>query len=309
MLRMLLLALGLPVIALADVHPYPEEALTRVQTRSIPDIERVFRDDILQRLPREIRPRGSQITLIYPKSGRNALDFYADPTTQSIALPLSSLRFFDDMATLYAWIARHNCRLEYAQTYLLMAFDPDEMVETPLIAFGIDRDVALADSYVNDVSGKVFSSGVQFLLAHELGHLLLDHQGGLIGGLSQQQEREADAFALEHFARLGGLPGGAFWYYQMTMWNDPLADAERSRSTHPISGDRMVALGDRLLATPMDFAHGELDPQAELETVEALGQMFLDFATQLEDDALMTFMHDTQPLAFPPTDFMKACPG
>jgi hypothetical protein len=78
----------------------------------------------------------------------------------------------------------------------------------PLVAFDIDKETALADPFVEDVSTKILDSTVNYLLAHEVGHVMLGHEGGLTGGASQEQEIAADRFALDFFTAVGTPPLG-----------------------------------------------------------------------------------------------------
>lgn len=286
---------------------YPEDALNEVRERSVPVIRSVFADDIVPRLPPDQQARAKGIKLMFPQQGPWPLAFYAYPQSGQVHMPLTSIRFFDEIATLQAWFERHGCRAEYIQTYLYSLLRLKMDLPPPLEAFALDRAHLLADSYTNDLSGKILSSGVQFILAHEVGHLLLDHGATNTSAESQYQETEADAFALEHFARLGGNPMGIFWYFQMAWWNDPADDHGRARNTHPVSPERMRALSARLLSNPMDFTHGEADPAREAVFVQSLGQMTANFADLIEDDQMLTLMPQGMAEQFPLSGMATAC--
>ncbi len=298
-------ALALPVAAQVR---YEEPDLQRVRERSVPAIHKVFSEDIIGLLPRDLRPQAAGITLAFPTSGPSPLGFYAEPSSQTIYMPLSSIRFFDDVATLFAWFESKSCQPEYLQSYLYSLLRQRRPLPPPLVAFAIDRDVALADPYTDDVSAKIFSSGLQFILAHETGHLLLRHEPGASAAVSQQQEAAADRFALEHFARLGGAPMGVLWYYIAAWWQDPLS-ADRHRSSHPVSPERIRALGDRLLANPMDFAHGELNPEHEAELVRQMAAMVRLVADQIDEDGFLNLLPIEMDRNYPASRFSRACPS
>lgn len=309
MLRLTLLiltvALGMPAAAQMQ---YDDADLQRVNERSVPNIRSVFVEDIIRLLPRDLRPKAAGITLAFPRNGPNPLAFYAEPSTQTIYMPLSSIRFFDDVATLFAWFESNSCQPEYLQSYLYSLLRKGRPLPPPLKAFSIDREVALADAYTNDVSTKIFSSGLQFILAHETGHLLLEHTPGVGAAISQQQETAADLFALEHFARLGGVPMGVLWYYMAAWWQDPLTTA-RDSSSHPVSPERIRALGQRLLSDPMDFSHGENDPAQEAELVRQMGAMVLSLADQIDEDGFLTLLPSEMDRNYPASRFDRACPS
>lgn len=297
-----------PGLSLAQVV-YSQADLDRVMNRSVPDIRAVFEQDILGNLPREMRAQAARIRLDFPETGPGPLAFYADPDSRTIFMPLASIRFFDDMATVYAWFESRDCDAAYIQSYLHAVLRRNRPLPSPLRAFAIDRDAAFADPYTYDVSGKILSSGLQFILAHEVGHLLLDHRVGLPPALSQVQEAEADAFALDHFARLGGSPMGVFWYYMTAWWKDPADAAGRDASTHPVSSERIMAMSRRLAEAPMDFAHGELEPEREARLVADLAGMIAQLAGMIDDDGMLTLMPLTLERDYPESRFPFACPG
>lgn len=309
MLRRTLAALLLfPGVAIAQVA-YTDAELQRVRERAVPSIRSVLEEDIVGNLPREARARAARIRLAFPEEGPGPLAFYAEPATGTIHMPLASIRFFDDMATVFAWFESRGCEPGYVQSYLWALLREGRPLPSPLRAFAIDREAAFADPYTFDLSGKIVSSGIQFILAHEVGHLLLDHAPGVAGEASRRQEAEADRFALDHFARLGGSPMGVFWYYMLAWWRDPVGDAARSAGTHPVSPERIAALARRLAEAPMDFAHAEADPEREAGLVGQLAAMTAELARMIDDDGMLTLMPLTLERDFPPSRLDRVCPS
>ncbi|WP_425092803.1 hypothetical protein [Tropicimonas sp. S265A] len=306
LIRSLVILCLWPSLLAAQVT-YSRADLDRVQARAVPTILSVFEDDILGNLPRAYRQQARNIRLEFPDTGPSPLSFYAEPARQTITMPLASIRFFDDMATVFAWFEARQCQPEYIQSYLHALLRQGRPLPAPLTAFAIDRDIAFADAYTYDVSGKILSSGIQFILAHEVGHLLLNHRTDVDSIGSQRQEEEADRFALEHFARLGGSPMGVFWFYMMAWWQDPVTQDRRDHS-HPVSPQRITALSDRLLANPIDFAHGEADPAREAAFIGQLGQMIAELSTLIDDDGMLTLMPLTLERDFPVSRLELACP-
>lgn len=309
MLKKTAFALWLATASLASAEVlYTPAELQRVRDRAIPNIETVMWRDIVPRLPADLQAQARSVSLEYPERGPGPLSFFASPSLGKIYIPLTSLRFYDDIATLHAWFESRNCPQEYIQTYLAALLRAGEDLPAPLIAFGLDRDVLFADSYTYDLSGKIFSSGVQFILAHELGHILLDHSTEVSGLDSQQQEEAADAFALDHFARLGGNPLGVFWYYQAAWWHDPATPEGRLQNTHPVSAERIRNMAERLMATPYDFAHGEADPDREANFISQLGMMTAGFADLIDDDTFLAWIAPAMFNDYPLNRLREACP-
>lgn len=303
---------GPPSLA-ADLYTDADRA--RVMERAAPNLRLVLERDIIGNLPRETRPRAAQIQLVFPEHGPSPapgqrpspLGFYSDPRTQTVYFPQDSIRFLDDIATLFAWVQSQGCEPGMIQTYLWALLRDGQDLPSPLRAFRIDRDIALADPFTDDVSSKIYSSGLQFILAHEVGHLMLDHRGGLSGAASQAQEIEADAFAMDHFARLGAMPLGVLFYYMAAWWQDPVGAAAED-STHPVSPDRIAALADRFRAAPMDYAFSEPDPAQGVQLVLGVAGDLSTLAELAASDGMLSLMPYGLARDFPVSRFATACP-
>ena len=306
----LLVALILGVWAMAaHAQLYTDAELQRVQERAVPNLIKVFDEDIIANLPRDQRARAAQVRIEFPEVGPSPLAFYADPTSDTIYMPLTSIRFFDDIATLFAWVEARSCDPEAVQAYLWRKLQLHEPLPAPLKAFNVDRDTAFADPFTDNVSAKIYSSGLQFILAHELGHLLLDHRLGLTGDESQAQEIAADDFALDHFARLGGQPMGVFWYFMAAWWFDPTNAEDLASYSHPVSPARIARLGTRLVEDPMSFAHAEVDPAREAELARQIGGMVLELSVMIDENGMLAAMPLLMEDAWPASRFATACPS
>jgi hypothetical protein len=291
----------------ATAQMYTEAERARVMARAAPNLQAVLERDIIGNLPRAERPRAASIRLVFPPSGPSPLSFYADPRSRVIHFPQDSIRFLDDIATLFAWFESRGCAPGMIQTYLWALLRDGRPLPAPLRAFAIDREVALADPFTNDVSGKIYSSALQFILAHEVGHLMLDHRGGLSGAQSQAQEIAADAFAADHFARLGAMPLGVLFYYMAAWWQDPLAEAAPG-STHPVSPDRIATLATRFQADPMAFAHSEPDPARGAALVRDVAGDMATLARLAASDGMLSLLPLGLERDFPLSRLATACP-
>lgn len=302
------LFIGLAVVGTARADSFYDPAdLARLTDRMVPNIRTVLERDIIGNLPRDARPAAGRIVLEFPEQGPDPLAFYAEPDRHTITMPLESLRFFDDLATLYAWFDSQSCDPMMIQSYLVALLREGRPLPPPLVAFDIDRETAWQDAFTDDVSAKIVSSGVQFILAHEVGHLLLGHRPGLDGADSQAQEIAADAFALDHFARIGGMPTGALYYFIAAWWRDPVGDAVAD-GTHPVSHARIDAVAARLAATPMSFAFADDDPQAGARAASHIAGQMSAIVDVMTDERMLTVLPEELSRDFPVSRLASACP-
>ena len=126
----------------------------------------------------------------------------------------------------------------------------------PLAAFKLG-DWIYKDQHVKDSSNKLCNIIIVFLLAHELGHLVHNHQGGLSGIRSQAQEHEADEYAFDIMAQIGINPIGLVFLFSAA------AMMEGGQDTHPLSGTRVIAAAEQMEKRPRSFIdHLEPDPES-----------------------------------------------
>lgn len=287
---------------------YTEAELARTQERAVPSLVAMLEEDVVLNLPRDLRAQAAALELVFPVQGPSPLAFWAVPESGQIYLPLESIRFYDDVATLYAWFEHNGCDPGPIQSYLWLLLGEGRDLPAPLVAFAIDRDVALAEPFTEDVSGKILSSGMLFVLMHEVGHQLLGHTGGLTGSLSQAQETEADVFALEHFSRIGTLPAGAVFFFQSLWWLDPFGEAVAG-STHPVSAARLAAIAEAIQARPEAFSFSEPDPEKGRAQALSIAGDVATLAGIAADETFRSFMIQTITTSYPPDGFATTCPS
>ncbi len=287
---------------------YSDADLARTGEVATPGLVAMLHEDIVPNLPRDLRPAAARLELDFPARGPSPLSFWAVPGSGRIVLPLESIRFFDEVATLHAWFEGHGCDSGPIQSYLWLLVGQGAPLPAPLAAFGIDRETALADPFTEDVSGKILSSGMLFILLHETAHQLMGHAGGLAGTLSHTQETEADVFALDHFARLGVMPLGIVFFFQTLWWVDPFGAAVAG-GTHPVSAARIQAIADALATRPEDYSFAEPDPAKGRAQALAMAQDVGTLAGIAADEEFRGFMMDSIAASYPPDAFAGACPG
>ena len=307
MLKQLPLILALfATPATADL--YARADIDRVRTRAAPTIESSLRNGIVANLPRAERPRAAQIRLEFPEKGDHPMAFFSDPANGVVYMPLESIRFFDDISTLRAWFLGKNCQQDFIQSYFNSFLRNRQPLPSPLRAFAIDRDKALGDAYTNSTSDRLYSSGLLYILAHEVGHIMLGHQPGLTGAASRQQEIEADAYAMDHFARVGAMPIGALIYYLAAWWRDPVGE-DVSLGSHPVSAERIRVMAGRMMQNPADFSHAEADGPQGQAIVRQVAGLLLGLAETVADEEMLTINGQLLDRDFPPTAFASACPS
>ena len=240
-----------------------------------------------------------------------------------IVMPAESLRFFSDLCSATAWLAAHDYSLSTITDYLgmLKYGNPADIglsqMPLPLDALSIPED-ELEEPEVENRRSACFSTGVVFILTHEIGHLVHGHRGyeEISRSEAQKNEAEADAFALEMFSRMGDLPLGALYYFTYVSYLEPhrgdfenTADWEShlSDTTHPISPERVKAIKAGLQQRASRFAAGQTQALALAEEIGVIA----DALTDTELHKLLRLQGETtQPNMLEPrkSDFWQVTP-
>ena len=303
-------AIGLALLLRAAPAPaevYPDAALLAEHERIGEAVALIVTEDIPAALPPELRAAASGIGVVFEARAAHPLYFYARPGEGTVHVPVASVRFLADLAILTAWFERRGCAPEYLHTYLWALLREGRPLPAPLEAFGVARETALADPFVDDVASKALSTALLFVLAHEVGHLLLGHRPGLEGAESQAQEMAADAFALDRFAALGAPPAGVVLWFMAARWIDPTAEAAAG-VTHPVSPERLRAVAARLAADPEAFAFSQPEPEAARDAVLTYAREFDRIAGLMDGDAMLTLLPAGLGRDFPLAALRDACP-
>jgi hypothetical protein len=286
-----------PVAAQPDATPAPQrlmpyapEELQRRGARLAQHMPRLFADDLRARLPAPWPERLHDVTLDLPAGEEGELPplhFAAFTGARLVQAPLRTLLFLEDLAGLWAHLERRRCGLEPAQRYMAMLFvkpADGERPPGPLAAFGLDERI-YEDSQVKDTSNKLLNSAVFFLLAHELGHIALDHWPGMVGLPAQRQEREADAFALDACAAVRLAPIGLGMYFTAA------AVIEGQQAGHPLTPARLNALAMALRERRRYFVdRGERDPTRAAQAVTAVAGQLEQVGETLERPGLRVLL-------------------
>jgi len=267
---------GLILLAALHAHaqqprlgPYTRNALEAARGEYEPYLRTVFAKDLVARLPPAMRAPLGEVQLNIPAEmpaglGTDpafVLNIGAVPATRQVFLPLRTAVWLEEYFALAAHLERRKCpdRLVISLVYSAMLTrggGSGARPPGPLEAFGLD-DSVYKDSFVKDVSNKLYAGTMFFLLAHELGHIARGHAGGATGIHSQTQEREADAYAFDAMASVGAEPLGLAYFFTAA------AMMEGGQTTHPLSGSRVDAAARALEARPRAFVdRAEPNPDA-----------------------------------------------
>lgn len=151
---------------------------------------------------------------------------------------------------------------------------------------------ALEDHTANNLSLRFRNSGYAFILAHELGHLYHAHVSSSI-----TNEEEADLFALNIMQRTSTIPMEITLWLQATAyysWNrgDFASEQawkrflERNPPTHPLNGQRLRVLAQRLKDHADDFTQ-IVQKAADKEIILFIANGILDRIVPVLEDVFL----------------------
>jgi hypothetical protein len=259
---------------------YPEKKLQADAARWSEQIRAEYRDTILPQLTDEERGALGTVKIEVPLSGPNGdpFSFYTDDK-DTIYLPALSLRFFSDLCVANAWLNAHGYDGTTVRDYVGVllreaTLSPGAPLPAVFRTLGIP-DNAREESAVANRVDRNFGNTIVFLLAHELGHALKKHDTHSRDPVQKRrQEIEADAFAIEVMRRIGQVPLGVeFWFdverighvqgiRRVTSARFP-TEAEWQKYLagldHPVTSERLDALATAVEKAPDSFARNQAD--------------------------------------------------
>jgi hypothetical protein len=259
---------------------YPEKKLQADAARWSEQIQAEYRNTILPQLSDEERSALGTVKIEVPLSGPNGdpFSFYTDDKG-TIYLPALSLRFFSDLCVANAWLNAHGYDGTTVRDYVGVllreaTLSPGAPLPTVFRTLGVP-DNAREESAVANRVDRNFGNTIVFLLAHELGHALKKHDTHSRDRVQKRkQEIEADAFAIEVMRRIGQVPLGVeFWFdverighvqgiRRVTSARFP-TEAEWQKYLagldHPVTSERLDALATAVEKAPDSFARNQAD--------------------------------------------------
>ncbi|HZS17154.1 MAG TPA: hypothetical protein VFA51_04395 [Candidatus Udaeobacter sp.] len=267
---------------------YPREKLEADAARSGEQIKAEYQETILPQLNENERSALSAVKIEFPTSGPNGdpFEFYTDGNT--IYLPALSLRFYADLCVANAWLNAHEFDGTTVRDYVGLLFreaaaSPRAPLPPVFRTLGVP-DTARDEPAVKNRADRNFANTIVFLLTHELGHVLKKHRPDVRDPNQRRaQEIAADAFAIEVMRRMGQLPLGLeFWFDVERIrhvaplkfptdsdWQNYLASLK-----HPVSKERLEALAAAIEAAPESFARIQTDQALWAARSKMFAQMF-----------------------------------
>lgn len=307
MVRLMLLACALSVIDVRaqDVtHLYDSRTLETVQRTYTPNLTGMWNEDFLSQLTAQERSRAGSVILRLPLTGANLhpLDFYADSATRQVFLPISSIKFIDDIALAFSYYEARGCGQGPVSDYVgALRFQRPPTRTSPLAALGVPAS-ATSDPTVDDSAQKILKSALYFVAAHEYAHVMYAHQGyrTITAADAQRQEEQADAFALEIMRRIGVAPLGTVYFFMVASRLEAspgdfaTVDAYdlylRQRSSHPVSARRILAIADGIDRSVSSFIRLEPNRAAAETHLRMLIPLLRNIASTLDDRKMRLFL-------------------
>lgn len=287
---------------------YDRQTLLYWKGQTPPGIEENFREVIWPALTAEEKRVLGRVDLDFPlELPSHPMNFYASASggRKTVTLPISSLRFFGDLALAYVWLNDSGYSLQPVSDYLGMLRHqwPDELrgrTYKPREVLGVPEN-ATANQRVANHFQQVYGTAIVFVLAHELGHIYHGHRRypGLSAEASQRQEEEADQFGLEIMRRIGDTPVGIVPFFLISAQfeaNDGVSDGEAKKTaTHPLSSSRLRSLSAALTAHAPDFTRTGTQPAA----VHKIAAEVIKIADTLDDPGARRLLRDIGSAARP----------
>ncbi len=249
-------------------HWYSEEELSYVQKVYGANLQQLLFTDVLPFLTLSERRTLSTIKMHFPLRGHDAglFEFAMQLKTGEMYVSALSVKFFDDISIALAWYEDKNKDKQKIVEYLLSLSAQYSQASAPLKALDVPEKAWKLSEYVNDVSQKSLKSGLLFIVLHELSHWHFKHAPySKISALqAQQQEIQADAFALQVMARMSIIP------YGMSTWLMMLGLGQTdSGNTHPVTSSRLIAIANQLEKNPKSFIdHENISTMSDLDVLQ-----------------------------------------
>src|SRR4030095_1867891 len=250
---------------------YSQEKLQADAARWSEQIRAEYRDTIRPQLTDEERSALGTIKIEVPLTGHHGDPFEFYYENGKVNLTALSLRFFSDVCVANAWLNAHGYDGTTVRDYVGVLFreamaSPRAPLPAVFRTLGVP-DNARAESAFSNRADRNFGNTVVFLLAHELGHALKKHRTDLRDPIvKRKQEIEADTFAIEMMRRIGQVPlGFEFWFdvehaghvapvkfHNQDEWQKSLAGLY-----HPVTTERLEALAAAIEKAPDSFARNQ----------------------------------------------------
>ncbi len=276
---------------------YDQQTLAYWETQMRPGIEENFYQVILPHLTQEEKEVLSDVRLQFPlEAADHPMNFRAEVEggRKTVVMPISSLRFFGDLALAMIWLQGHGYSTDSISDYIGMlkwqwpsGFAGN--AHRPLEVLGI-ANTARSERQIMDRYYAAFKSAVFFILCHELGHISQWNSPGRSFGSQIDAEKDADEFALKMMRRIGAPPAGMSLYFlalgQLEFNGGDSEYLDLPAATHPTVAERLIAIATHMNNRFSDFAV----TSGSVENLVKMIQGFVDLAKVLSDPKLQFYM-------------------
>ncbi len=305
LLRGLLAALlGLAAPAAAGL--YPPAVLEAESQRLAPLIRATYRE-IRASIPEFDQFAARDLRLAIPLDGPSPLYFGNRQSSMTVVIPIESVRFLEEFAQLEDIFDLRGCDRTWLQSYAWAVLADRQTLPPPLEAFGINPDAAADTPGGRLASQDVLGPLLQFLIAHEIGHLLQGNQRAPNAPHTLSEEASADAFALDRLAERHTQPGTLDLFFLLERWRDPDGPIAEG-GIHPVSPGRLQAISDRLIQE-RDLFRSFRSGGIGRWQVEMLAYDLSGMARLMSTAQLSRFLPEELGDAFPPSGMESACSG
>lgn len=281
---------------------FTDKDLVGIQKTYAENIKWNFRNTIWSVLSPLERQRLRNVELVFPLRSEygGLLDYYTKGN--KINMPVSSLKFFDDIAVATEWLDQKNYTINTVLDYVmflkyLQSKDfPGGHYQKPLPALYIPASV-YQNKQIDDEAQKILKSALIWILSHELGHVYYQHNAttNLPYNVIQQQEADADAFATEIMRRIGVAPIGMGLFFTVAVhWWPNRSDCPNQaawnkflrQAAHPPTAQRLRKLAELILRHKQSFARKEDNQISALNAIESAARTLVKMSNVLADNDL-----------------------
>ena len=237
----------------------------------------------------------------FPPVGNSAepFEFRASASDRTIQIPVLSVKFLYDLIYAYVWLEENKFSTQPVLDYVNMikykkaAEGPEGRYPRPFEALGIPHDSSERPTSDTEVIRNhfdtFFQSAMLFIIAHEIGHIVHDHQGPA----TLEHEEEADAFSCLLLAKRRISPIGAmFFFWFSSLWVRNGADFKTpedyqkwltSEADHPMNGKRITMVGSELYSDPAAFFPGAAPSDERVRLTKEVGWRLALIGSKLDD--------------------------
>jgi hypothetical protein len=275
-------------------HMYQASELRRANGVYSRNIQAVLFEDIAGYLRDDELTTLRRVSLLQPWDRTvDPFEFSADPETGVILVPTFSVKFFDDIAIATSWFERFKCNKESVFDYAAALDFSSIDLPDPLTALDVPQEAYKLDGYVDDVSQKILKSAIAFILLHELGHVHHGHQhyDQITAAQAQDQEAEADRFAMRVLRRMRLPPMGMTVWFMAVSMRDPLVPGS-PRQRHPLTSSRLQAIATELRTRPGDFIEPANQRRITTASILSIADDIDGIGRLLADPDLRSFLRE-----------------